>query len=190
MPDSDRVCTLRTDVCFAADQWAQLKGNARMLSLAPLNDDISYIQNCAHWCAGKSMSILRVSNTQNCLFMYNYKLYRYNLYHVSSWTERKELNIVPFLWRGSSYEPKSILMNSLGSNCVTIWTEIDIYSNYCPSATKGPMLYFPPSFACICINYMCIIYAACTAQSMCLYLLSSNQQHDRETIPQSDVISN
>lgn len=29
---------------------------------------------------------------------------------------------------------------------------------------------------------MCIIYAVCTAQSMCLYLLYSNQQHDRETI--------
>lgn len=24
---------------------------------------------------------------------------------------------------------------------------------------------------CSCINYMCIIYAVCTAQSMCLYLL-------------------
>lgn len=29
---------------------------------------------------------------------------------------------------------------------------------------------------------MCIIYAVCTAQSMCLYLLYSNQQPDQETI--------
>lgn len=50
-------------------------------------------------------------------------------------------------------------------------------------------IFFSP-FACICINYMCIIYAVCTAQSMCLYLLYSNQQHDRETILESDVISN
>lgn len=31
MPDSDRVCTLRTDVCFAAYQWVHLKDNAQML---------------------------------------------------------------------------------------------------------------------------------------------------------------
>lgn len=30
---------------------------------------------------------------------------------------------------------------------------------------------------CICINYMCIIYAVCTAQSMCLYLLYGNQYY-------------
>lgn len=33
------------------------------------------------------------------------------------------------------------------------------------------------SSECFCINYMCIIYAVCTVQSMCLYLLFCNQDY-------------
>ena len=38
---------------------------------------------------------------------------------------------------------------------------------------------------CNRINYMCIIYAVCTAQSMCLYLLYSNQHYYQSWILQS-----
>lgn len=45
-----------------------------------------------------------------------------------------------------------------------------------PSDPAGPTsCHFPPPVGVSWINYKCIIYAACTAQSMCLYLLRSNQ---------------
>ncbi len=53
----------------------------------------------------------------------------------------------------------------------------------CPSdRIKSNVVFF--LCECICINYMCIIYALCTAQSMCLYLLYSNQYYCQlPTIP-------
>lgn len=47
----------------------------------------------------------------------------------------------------------------------------------CPSDTTRSNVVCFFLTECICINYMCIIYAVCTAQSMCLYLLYNNQYY-------------
>lgn len=137
--------------------------------------------------------------------MYNYKLYRYNLYHVYSWTctlsEKKVQHCIFHHW-GNGYMTglNLLLINTFHVKTIKGYSSIDqvwhspiltvFWKKWVEHSLLNQLAIQPMSQwhnkiqcgmfflrECICINYMCIIYAVCTAQSMCLYLLYSNQYY-------------